>query len=270
VISDSDVAEIVGAFWAPDLELFRLLLDATWHLGGDLAELGVLYGRSAVLIGDYLQPGETFTVVDLFGTAASDAANDKETGQWYPGLTQAAFEHNYLTLHQRLPKIVVGHSGEIANHAAHGAHRFVHIDASHLYEHVAADLRAAKLLLKPPGIVVLDDFRAEHTPGVAAAGWQAVTETGLSVFALSPQKLYATWGDPQPWRDTVRMWVNGSGYRYESQTINGQEIIRVQGTKIGGPHPVKRYVPEVMWPSFAKLNQLSKPLQRAINRRNAT
>ncbi len=54
-----------------------------------------------------------------------------------------------------------------------------------------------RTLLAPEGVVVFDDYRAEHTPGVAAAVWQRL-DKGLSPFALSPVKMYATFGDPLP------------------------------------------------------------------------
>ena len=46
---------------------FRVRLEATVEQyldGGDLAELGTYLGKSAVLIGEYVQPGETSTVID--------------------------------------------------------------------------------------------------------------------------------------------------------------------------------------------------------------
>jgi hypothetical protein len=81
--------------------------------------------------------------------------------------------------------------------------RFVHIDASHLYEHVHGDIGAAQDILLPGGIVVLDDFRSEHTPGVSVAAWEAVLNRGLRPICLSTQKLYGTWGDPEPLQDEL-------------------------------------------------------------------
>lgn len=72
--------------------------------------------------------------------------------------------------------------------------RFVHIDASHLYEHVRDDIGAVREILLPGGLVVLDDFRSEHTPGVSVAVWEAVLNRGLRPICLSTQKLYGTWG----------------------------------------------------------------------------
>ena len=189
--------EIPGWFRRMDMELFRLLLDSTEeHLGGgDLAELGAYLGKSAALMGCALQPGETFTVIDLFSAEAPSDDNQSENEEQYPELSQEAFEGYYRTIHDELPVVVRAPSQEIVDHAAHGTHRFVHIDASHLYEHVVADIAAARKLLKPGGVVVFDDYRAPHTPGVAAAVWRETTND-LTPFALTQNKLYATFGEP--------------------------------------------------------------------------
>lgn len=256
-LSDEDITAIPGAFWEPDLGMFRTLLDSTaTRLGGDLAELGVLWGRSAVLVGSSLQPGETFTVVDLFESDASDQANDEENKSSYPGLTQAAFEQNYLDLLPSLPVVVRGFSQDVVDHAAHGTHRFVHVDASHLYEHVAEDIAAARLLLKTDGVLVLDDFRAAHTPGVAAAAWQAVLTTDLVPFAVTENKMYATWGDPDPWRAAAAAWATSTDYYLlETQEVNGHQLLRIVEPEVhlAPPHPARQYVPPAAWPLLQRV-----------------
>jgi len=256
-VSDADVDSIVGAFWAPDVEMFRVLLEATGdRIGGDLAELGVLYGRSAVLLGDYLRPGETLTVVDLFGDDAGEAANQEENASSYPGLTREAFEDNYRRLLGDLPVVVQGLSHTIADHATPGAHRLVHVDASHLYEHVARDIDVARSLLTTDGVLVLDDFRTEHAPGVAAAAWQAVLTSDLRPFALSPFKMYATWGDPTPWQEALAAWAARSGQHPDVQLVNGHTVVRFTAPRVAAPHALKRWVPEVAWPLVHRLRQV--------------
>ncbi len=53
-----------------------------------------------------------------------------------PGLTRRQFEKNYLAVHPSLPNVLAGDFQSITNHASAGTHRFVHIDAAHLHEHV--------------------------------------------------------------------------------------------------------------------------------------
>jgi hypothetical protein len=265
-VTDEDVESVQGAFRSPDLQLFRVLLEATAQVldGGDLAEFGVLHGRSAVLIGDYTGPDDQFTVVDLFGALAEDVANQQENADYYPDFDQGIFESNYRRFHAVLPRVVRGPSHTIADEASHGTHRFVHVDASHLYRHVAADIDVAKLLLKPDGVLVLDDYRSEHTPGVAAAAWQAVLTSGLRPFAVSPHKMYATWGDPGPWAEAVRRWAEGSGHGFETQEVKDAPLIRVEADSwtTATRHPYKRFVPELLWPAAKRVRGLADAARR--------
>ncbi len=239
------IDEIPGWFQRMDMELFKQLLDHTETRlgGGDLAELGVYLGKSAALIGWGLQPGETFTVIDLFEEEADAESNRVENEEQYSELSQEAFEKHYLTIHDELPVVVRGPSATIVEHAAHGTHRLVHIDASHLYEHVVEDIEAARTLLKPGGVVVFDDFRAPHTPGVAAAVWRATTQD-LRPFAVTMNKLYASFDDTQPWFDVAVDWLEERGFwRPEVQQVAGHQIVRVL-RPAGKPKPVVAPAPE--------------------------
>lgn len=255
-VSDPELDSIVGAFEYVDRHLFRALLgDPDSH--GDLAELGVLFGQSAVLIGEYLREGEEFTVVDLF-CAPPNVNNHVETPETYPGLTRAAFEANYLRFHAALPKVIEGFSQSIGQHARLGSHRFVHIDASHHFDDVAADIAASTPLLAEDGIIVFDDIRREHTPGVAAAAWQAVGRGELIPFAISPHKLYTAQCGIGRYQELIRGWQAEQGmWQIEERAINGHPVLRVFS------HPpqarydnAKRYFPEVVWPALSWLRQL--------------
>jgi hypothetical protein len=79
----------------------------------------------------------------------------------------------------------------LAGVLAPASFRLVHLDGSHAYADVAADIDLAVSLLAPGGVVVLDDYRAPHTPGVALATWEAVSEMSLRAICLSEGKLYA-------------------------------------------------------------------------------
>lgn len=206
-----ELNDVPGWFWPLDQVLFSWFLERQERLDtrGDLLELGAYLGKSAILLGHRLRDGETLTVCDLFGAEPPDAANRAEAAKSYSSLTRQAFERNYLAFHDSLPTIIQAPSSAVVDEVAPGTCRFVHIDASHLYEHVEGDIGAAKELLGPDGIVVLDDFRSEHTPGVAVAAWEAVLNRGLRPVCLSSQKLYGTWGDPEPVRQELLAALRG-------------------------------------------------------------
>ncbi len=169
---------------------------------GNLVELGVYEGKSAILIGCFLKNRETFKVCDLFDSAGGETAIGENVRSFYSSLTQKTFETNYLSVHATLPKIVRGLSSSIVNHVEPGSCRLIHVDASHQYEHVREDTASARLLLRDGGIVIFDDYRSQHTPGTAAAVWEAVVNEGLQPICVTSNKFYGTWGMPNPGRRT--------------------------------------------------------------------
>lgn len=224
-----DLDLIPGWFFASDRALFRWFLSRQRERGlsGDLVELGAYLGKSAVVMGDHLAPGETFTVVDLFEAEAQDDANATEMAASYSTLTRAGFEANYRKFHESLPVVHTAPSSEVLQHVTPGACRFVHVDASHLYEHVALDVDAARTLLGEEGVVVFDDYRSVHTPGVAAAVWEAVLNKGLNPICVSESKLYGTWSDADPVRDELYRWLSENDLAWaEFQEVAGHRLIR--------------------------------------------
>ncbi|MGW3865528.1 class I SAM-dependent methyltransferase [Streptomyces sp. NPDC005047] len=242
-----ELNDVPGWFWPLDQVLFSWFLERQETTGtrGDLLELGAYLGKSAILLGHRLRDGETLTVCDLFGAEPPDAANRAEAAKSYSSLTRQAFERNYLSFHKTLPTIVQAPSSAIVDEVAPGSCRFVHIDASHLYEHVEGDIGAARDLLGPDGIVVLDDFRSEHTPGVAVAAWEAVLNRGLRPVCLSSQKLYGTWGDPEPVQEALLAALRGrDDIAVTVERAAGQRLVRTRAKSkrlSPPPLPVSRY-----------------------------
>ncbi|MER7844630.1 class I SAM-dependent methyltransferase [Kitasatospora sp. NPDC096077] len=240
--------DVPGWFWDHDRHSFEWFLgrQAKDGVTGDLMELGAYLGRSAIVIGEYLNPGETFTVCDLFDSDAPDDENSSEMNISYrKTLTRSAFETNYLAFHDELPEIIQAPTSVLAGgRVPAGAYRFIHIDASHLYEHVADDLRVARTALQEQGVVVLDDYRAQHTPGVAAATWEAVFNHGLKPIMLTECKFYGTWGDPEPFqRDLLDRVDLASGCYLSTETLNGRQLLRMTGDSTGiGPFRGSRHV----------------------------
>lgn len=244
-----DLSSVKGWFHPADQVLFDWFLNRQRDLEepGDLLELGVYLGKSAIFMGDFLRPGETFTVCDLFDSPAPDDANSKEMNRSYATLTRRAFEANYRSFHDELPAVVQAPSSGITAHVRADSCRFVHIDASHLYEHVHADIAAAQRLLRRDGIVVLDDFRAEHCPGVAAATWGAVATTGLKPLCITATKFYGTWGAYDAVHGELKAFLEGRDDMWHgAEEVAGQPMIRISGGKARMPaHPVSRHASAV-------------------------
>lgn len=229
--SPATLDDVPGWFYPDDQALMTWLLDRQDRLEppGDLVELGAYLGKSAILLGAHLRPDERLVVCDLFDSPAPDDENGVELARSYSAVSRAAFERNYLAFHERLPVMVQGPSTVIADHVAPGSCRLVHVDASHLYEHVRGDIETSRTLLRPNGLIVCDDFRAAHTPGVAAAVWSAVTTGGLRPLCLSPNKFYGTWGEPEPAQDALIAWLR----RQDEETVDIQHIAGARVVRTG-------------------------------------
>ncbi|GAA2254798.1 MULTISPECIES: class I SAM-dependent methyltransferase [Kitasatospora] len=242
--------DVPGWFWKADQEVFGWMLErqTAAGTGGDILELGTYLGRSAILLGEHLQPGESLTVCDLFDSDAPDDDNSAEMAMSYrDSLTRRAFEANYLAFHPKLPTVVQAPTSALADgRIPAGSCRFVHVDASHLYEHVAGDIQVARAALGPDGLIALDDYRSEHTPGVAAAVWEAVFDHGLQPVCLTPEKFYGTWGDAEALKRElcVRDW-RGEGFRMDEETIAGRTLHRLawEDPAKPAPGPVGRSTP---------------------------
>ncbi|MFJ9613324.1 class I SAM-dependent methyltransferase [Streptomyces noursei] len=239
------LSEVKGWFFTADQLLFDWFLEHQQDrsVAGDLLELGAYMGKSAIFLGARLRPGERFTVCDLFDSPAADDSNSKEMAKSYATLTRRAFEANYLAFHDELPVIVQGLSSLVSEHVEADSVRFAHIDASHLYEHVHGDILAVRELLADRGVVVMDDYRAEHCPGVAAATWQAVTNHGLRPICVTGTKFYGTWGDPERYQGALLEWLAARGdVWHEVQEVNGAPLIRLSAKGAKEPaHPVSRH-----------------------------
>lgn len=228
------LTDVPGWFSRLDQALFDWLLVRQGHRAerGDLLEMGVYVGKSAVFLGRYLRQGESLTVCDLFESPAEDEANGAEVARYFPPATREVFERNYLSFHDTLPRVLQAPTSVVMDEVSANSCRFVHIDASHLYEHVRGDIAAARSVLLPGGVVALDDFRAEHTPGVALATWEAVLAHGLNPVCLSKDKFYGTWDDPRPIQDDLLAMLSGSpDWTFDVEWVAGRRIAVVHSAE---------------------------------------
>ncbi|MEW1634102.1 class I SAM-dependent methyltransferase [Streptomyces sp. NPDC093801] len=232
-------SEVKGWFSAYDQVLFDWFLarqNDSADAKGDLLELGAFMGKSAIFAARYLREGEEFTVVDLFDSPAPDDSNLEEVRDSYPTLTRRGFEANYLAFHEELPTVIQAPTSVVADRVRPGSCRFVHIDASHLHEHVVMDIASSKTVAAPGAVVVFDDYRSAHCPGVAAAVWEAVAVGGLKVIAVSAAKLYATWDDPEPHQAALLAWLDGRTDLWHGvDTVCGRPLVRIGDHGVAAP-----------------------------------
>lgn len=223
---------VPGWFSATDFRLFdfvlgRQLADST---EGDILEIGSYQGRSTILLGYALRDDDRLVVCDLFGVDPDDFGVPQEGMAAYDGLTVDRFYHHYGRFHGGRPQVEICPSTHLRNRIAGRSFRFLHIDGSHAYDSVCADIALAVEHATEGAVVVLDDYRSPHTPGVSAATWEAVAAGLLYPFCISEMKLYATVaaGEHAHWMAAcVRL---GADRIWESEVheVRGRGMVRLR------------------------------------------
>jgi hypothetical protein len=160
-------------------------------VGGNLFEIGVHHGRSAVLLALMTRPGERAVFMDLFDrqdeNLDASGLGDREIFEqnlrrWAPDCAADVIQTN--TLEADFAAIPALRSGV----------RFAHIDGGHYREVVLNDLLKTEPLMCDGGIVVLDDFCHMGFPEVSEACHHYLeADTGRLVpVALGHNKLVLT------------------------------------------------------------------------------
>jgi methyltransferase family protein len=183
--------QIPGFFYPADFILFDLILAHQLDSGivGDMLEIGVYRGKSAILMGCGLRSDERLIACDLFDQVMShEDITDKHRAA-YAGLEAGEFRGNWNRYHspERLD-VRICDSAELIELPPL---RFTHIDGCHNYQCVRRDITLAAEHAGPRGVISLDDYRVAEEPGVAKAISEAVAAAELFPFCASDMKLYA-------------------------------------------------------------------------------
>jgi hypothetical protein len=223
---------VPGWFSATDFRLFdfvlgRQIADAA---KGDILEIGCYQGRSTILLGYALDADDELIVCDLFGADPDDFGVPQEGMAAYDGLTVDRFYHHYGRFHgSRRPQVEICPSTRLPDRIVGKSFRFLHIDGSHAYDSVCADIALAVAHATEAAVVVLDDYRSPHTPGVSAATWEAVSAGLLYPFCISEMKLYATVSASghAGWVEACSRLGADHNWESESHEVRGRELVRL-------------------------------------------
>lgn len=224
---------VPGRFSSLDFRLFVEVdrVQREHEVRGDLVEIGVDGGKSAILLG-YLArlSNDGLWVCDPFENVESvDDENRPESETSQPVLRQQDFVDRYLRFHSQPPSILVGSSKEIDVEALAGTCRLIHIDGSHTYDMTGQDIRIAERMLGDGAIVACDGISTAHNPGAALAIWEEVLRGRFVPLCLTDAKLYGTWdGRVADWRDEIDDWVARNGdVECEIHTLGGWPVRRL-------------------------------------------
>jgi Methyltransferase domain len=176
-----ELCSVEGWLSDEDVVLFFAVDEATRALGsrGDVLEIGVYKGKSAVVLGYCIDGDERLVVVDPFGRSASDATVLAEQHRFYDDLTRSEFDRNYGRFHARPPLVLERFSTDLVPGDIGRDIRLVHVDGAHDYTSVAHDIDLVLAVLADDGVLVFDDAIDRGAPGVVAAVWAAVGDGRL-------------------------------------------------------------------------------------------
>lgn len=162
------------------------------RITGNLFEIGVHHGRSAILLALLAKPGERTVCMDLF---ERQAENIDSSGRG----NREMFEANLRRWASRCEVEIVQANTLEADFAAvpglSGGVRFAHIDGGHYREVVLNDLMKTEQILCDGGVVVMDDFCHMEFPEVSEACnhyLENVEQRRLAPVAIGHNKLVLT------------------------------------------------------------------------------
>ena len=132
-------------------------------LSGDVLEIGVYHGLSAIGFAALRGEGKRFVAVDLFGKTPGQHGDPSLFGDL------ASFTHNMARFYDDLSfvtKIAVP-SASLRPEDLGFDFTLCHIDGGHTAGDVYSDLKLCTAVSKAGGLIVLDDYSSPAFPGVA-------------------------------------------------------------------------------------------------------
>jgi hypothetical protein len=172
-----EIKTLPGYFTYDDVVAFTLLLHIQNISGvtGDILEIGSYHGRSTVVIGRCVRPGERFIVCDTFERAVEETYPDPPSPE---GLRRTLAR---LAPNLRQVDIRASRSDELDLDGV--VLRFAHIDGGHSHDVALHDLRFTASHLAPDGIIAVDDYQHPMWQDVTTAVDAFVAESGFDVVA---------------------------------------------------------------------------------------
>ena len=158
----------IPGWFSPDACLIfmayhQLLADE--GLAGDVLEIGVHHGLSAIAIAALRGEGRRFVAIDLFDDLQAQNVSKSGLGN------RDRFYANMRLFHDDLSFMttIASHSSTLKAADLGSSFSFCHVDGGHSEPEVYADLALVADISAPGGIVALDDYFNPAFPGVGEA-----------------------------------------------------------------------------------------------------
>lgn len=170
--------QIEGWFFPIDAHLFAIadMMQKAMNVHGNLFEIGVHHGKTAIFLALLASPHEILGVCDVFDRQELNADHSGSGNR-------ARFENSMRRHAGRIDlRIFMKPSSELTIEDTTENCRFFHIDGGHRPEDVFTDLATADRALVADGIVAVDDVFNPEWPGVSEGVYRYFTERP-NVFA---------------------------------------------------------------------------------------
>lgn len=156
-------------------------INAVKNLEGEFVEIGSLFGRTAVLLGQLLEPlGAKLTCIDVWGECEHELKDEiGEAIKYYPARptnSMEIFEENIRRFNLEDTIIPIQQRAEVVFQSWGNPLRFLFIDGCHEYEFVKKDAFWKKFVVNK-GIIVFHDY---HTP------WKGVKKAADEIVGSDP------------------------------------------------------------------------------------
>ena len=182
-----DTRSIEGWFFPIDAYLFAFIdeLQKREGIHGNLFEIGVHHGKTAVFLARMAAPDELLGVCDVF---EQQELNRDRSGEG----SRELFERNIAGFDR--VRIFAKLSSELTSIDTTTRCRFFHIDGGHRPEDVISDLATAERALLPDGVIALDDLFNPSWPGVSEGFYRflAAKPDALSPILIGGNKVFFT------------------------------------------------------------------------------
>jgi predicted O-methyltransferase YrrM len=157
-----DAFPTIQGFFTFDAALMFMAYNQLSGAKGDVLEIGVHHGLSAIAIGSLVQPGRRFVAVDLFEMQDS---NRSRSGAG----NREVFLNNMQRFFDDLDflQVIAGSSSALRPERLGSQFSFCHIDGGHSPEETYQDLDLCSKILLPGGLLALDDYFNPAFPGVS-------------------------------------------------------------------------------------------------------
>lgn len=158
------------------------------------AEVGVGLGDFSRYVLDVLCPSR-FHAIDVFNLHEEKELWRRPASETFGSLTHEQFYRKQISAHVKAceVKILKGDSTQLLSGFAPSSVDAIYLDATHLYENVAAELHESARIVKEDGLIILNDYMMyDHLTmskyGVIQATNEFIVENGWEVVAFALQQ----------------------------------------------------------------------------------